>query len=784
MSDGLGDRIAAADAARDARAWKRAARLYGAALELDPARDDLWIQRGHALKESGDFDAAEESYRRALDLRPTVADSWMQLGHLMSLRDRVDAAAEAYARAVARDTTMTDAVQGLRAAVARGAVLPDELRRETARALRPPSRRTRLMSADATALARVFGEALDALGDDAPSDAVEAVRAGLAALPALSPPEAEGPVAVFDVSDLIGYFAHSRLPTGIQRVQIEVLSALLTDPATEPRCRVCAFEESRDAWVEIPPDLFLDVAGAALEGADLAEAGWRVRLDAVRTELTLAPTLAFPPGAWLINLGTSWWLQNYFLKVREAKRRFGVRYVPFVHDMIPVMAPEHCVQPLVRDFVSWALGVFAHADAFLTNSEASRDDLMSVAARLGVDVTADRVRVVRLDADFRKAGATSASDDAVLERNRLTPGGFMLFVSTLESRKNHVEVLAALQRMLASHGPQRTPKLVCVGGRGWLNDAVFARLRSDPALARHVVILSGVPDADLDRLYRSCLFTLYPSLYEGWGLPVTEALCHGKVVLASNRSSVPEAGGDLAVYFQPGDLNGLTEAMERLTFDGDWRELLERRIRDRFRPRPWAELGGDMLAAVDGWATGDDAAGQGWPLALAGRLHRLGRSMALGIGRGDRADEIFREGAGWAPPEPWGCRARSGAELVFRIDLAEGTPLRLHVGLHAPGEGRACELRLADDRAWAGHVLGSAVRWVVLEAAAPGPDKPIRLSFAAAPDGRPPHPGERVDVGVIGFMACAADDLSARADFQAGIASGGWGLQPPEGLQA
>lgn len=780
MSEGLAERVAAADAARDARDWKRAARLYADALLLDAGRDDLWVQQGHALKESGRRAEAEVAYRTALSHRPAVADTWMQLGHLMSLEGRRDEAAAAYAEAVARDRTMRDAADGLRAALAGGAVLSDDLRRVAARALRPPSQRTRLFSADAAALGRLFHEALDRLGEAAPHAAVEAVRAGLDALPQLSPPPAEGPACVFDVSDLIGYFAHSRLPTGIQRVQIEVLSALLSDPAAQPRTSVCAFDEGRDGWVEIPPDLFLDLAEAALASGDLAEPGWRMRLEALRTELALAPALAFPPGAWLINLGTSWWLQNYFLKVREAKRRFGVRYVPFVHDMIPVMAPEHCVQPLVRDFISWALGVFAHADAFLTNSEASRADLQAVARRLGVEVPSDRVRVVRLDADFRKPGP--AVGEGALDRHGLTPGGFMLFVSTIESRKNHIEVLTALQRMLAAHGPERTPKLVCVGGKGWLNDAVFARLRSDPALARHVLMLTGVPDAELDALYRTCRFTLYPSLYEGWGLPVTEALSHGKVVLASNRSSVPEAGGDLAVYFQPGDIDGLTEAMERLSFDGAWRELLERRIRERFRPRPWSALGRDMLAAVDAWAptTGEVAAVA--PFAVGGRLHRLSRSVALGIGAGDRADEIFRDGPGWAAPEAWGCRARgTGADLVFRLDLPEGTPLRIHLGLTAPGEGRAFEVRLGETDAKTGHVLADAVRWIVLDAPAPGPDRPIRLRLTAAPDGRGVAPGERVEIGVIGFMACAADDLSARADFQAGIASGGWGLQPPEG---
>ncbi|HEV7229251.1 glycosyltransferase family 4 protein [Brevundimonas sp.] len=779
MSGGPRDRIAAADAARDARDWKRAARLYAQALELDPARDDIHVQHGHALKESGRPADAEAAYRRALALRPGVADTWMQLGHLMTVQQRIDEAAEAYVRAVERDRSMTDAVAGLRGALDRGAELAEDLRRAAARALRPPARRTRLFSTDAAALSRTFQDALDALGEGAPQDAVDAVRAGLEALPALSPPAPSGPVAVFDVSDLIGYFGHSRLPTGIQRVQIEVLSALLTDPDAQARTRVCAFHESRDGWVEVPPDQFLDLAEAALAGGDLAEPGWRMRLEALRTELALAPALRFPTGAWLINLGTSWWLQNYFLKVREAQRRFGVRYAPFVHDMIPIMAPEHCVAPLVRDFVSWALGVFDHADAFLTNSEASRADLLAVAERMGRSVAADRIRVVRLDAEFRKP-QLALGGETVLQTHGLTPGGYMLFVSTIESRKNHIEVLGALQRMLRAHGPERTPRLVCVGGRGWLNDAVFKRLASDPQLARHVRMLSGMSDAELDALYRHCLFTLYPSLYEGWGLPVTESLSRGKAVLASNRSSIPEAGGGLAVYYRPGDVEALVEGMDRLSFDDAWRGTLERNIRERFRPRPWRALGADMLAAIDAWGDRPDGAAAPWPSVVPGRLHRLSRPTALGVGFGARSDEVFRDGPGWAPPEPWGCRARgAGADLVFRIDLSEGTPLRLHLGLSAPGEGRAYQIRVGDGPETKGHVLADSVRWAVVEATAPGPDRPVRVRLTATADDRPARSGERVEIGVLGFMVCAADDVSARADFAAGVASGGWNLQPP-----
>lgn len=764
MSERLAKSIRAAEAARDRRDWRRAARAWRTVLEFAPDRHDLWVQLGHALKEAGGLEAAETAYRRALELNQDVADSWLQLGHLLSLTGRLDAAAEAYAAALERDHAPPDARSSLLNVLTRGARLDEEVRRRL-QAARPhrARRRRALPSREADDLTARFHSALDGLGPEASPDAAAAVRAGLEALAALTPPPAAGPPVVFDVSDLLGYFAHARLPTGIQRVQIEVLTALLLDPGCERRVHVCGYDEIRDDWVEVSGERFLDLADAALAGGPADDPQWTELLSDLRADRVLAPALAFPHGAWLINLGTSWWLQNYFLRVREAKARFGVRYVPFVHDMIPIMAPEHCVRPLIRDFVSWALGVFAHADGFLTNSEASRRDLMQVAGRLGAEVDPIRVRVVRLDADARKSGL--AGGDDVLSRHGLRPNGYMLFVSTLESRKNHLQALTALAALLDRHGAEATPRLVCVGGKGWLNDAVFARLEADRRLKRHVLILSGIPEAELEALYRHAAFTLYPSLYEGWGLPVTEALCHGKAVIASTRSSVPEAGGDLAIYVDPGDEAAMVEAMEALAFDPDWREAVEARVRERFRPRPWAALGADMLAAVDAWSSAPPRVSV-TPPADPGRLHRLARCWALGVGPGDRADEAFRRGRGWRPPETWGCRlAGSDGRIVAGYDAPEGTDLRLYLGLRGLDRSVAFEAGFPGQEPTRGRVVAEERRWLVMPLQAPAPGQEIVLSLAVQPSERAGGNVAPAELGVIGFMICRADDMVARADF-------------------
>ncbi|RYE54310.1 MAG: glycosyltransferase family 1 protein, partial [Rhizobiaceae bacterium] len=408
---------------------------------------------------------------------------------------------------------------------------------------------------------------------------------------------------VFDISDLIGYFAHSRLPTGIQRVQIETIEGALARGGDRD-VRLCCFIDGRDEWFELPRETMREIARLSTAGSDALDPEWTDAVARLRLFLSLTGPFEFPRGASLVNLGTSWWLQNYFLLVRHAKTTRGIRYIPFVHDMIPVMAPEHCTQGVIQDFISWVTGVFDHADHFLANSNSTRRDLIKVAAMLGHELDESNVAVIPLDGDFRKRGSEELPD-AALERWALEPDDFVLFVSTIESRKGHLTALEAWAELIARHGPDAVPQLVCVGNRGWHNDDVYDRLASDPALSAKVSTLSHLSDDELGLLYRNCRFTLYPSLYEGWGLPVTEALCHGKVPLISNAASLPEAGGEFAVYFPSGSACALTDEAERLILDDAWRRAAETRIATGFRPRSWSEMAGQIADELDRFAERD-----------------------------------------------------------------------------------------------------------------------------------------------------------------------------------
>lgn len=124
-------------------------------------------------------------------------------------------------------------------------------------------------------------------------------------------------------------------------------------------------------------------------------------------------------------------------------------------------------------------------------------------------------------------------------------------------------------------------------------------------------------DAELALLYRCSRFTLYPSLYEGWGLPVTEALCQGKLPVIADNSSLPEAGAGLTLVVPEGSTTAWVDAIGRALFDDEWRARHEARIVAGFRPRSWSAIASDVvdaalrlaapdggkqaMAAIDGW---------------------------------------------------------------------------------------------------------------------------------------------------------------------------------------
>ncbi len=149
-------------------------------------------------------------------------------------------------------------------------------------------------------------------------------------------------------------------------------------------------------------------------------------------------------------------------------------------------------------------------------------------------------------------------------------------------------------------GAQRSidlPQLVIVGSRGWLSSDTQYLIEHDPDIKQKIIIIDNASDTDLDWVYRHCLFTVYPSMYEGWGLPVAESLAYGKMSVAAESTSIPEIAGDLIDYFSPYDAAGCLEKIVEYVNDSK-RLGKERKLRAEFKPTTWQQTTDQVMAGI------------------------------------------------------------------------------------------------------------------------------------------------------------------------------------------
>lgn len=238
-----------------------------------------------------------------------------------------------------------------------------------------------------------------------------------------------------------------------------------------------------------------------------------------------------------------------------------------VHDLIFERYPEHHTRRNVL-FLRAALPRFVRAaGAVVAVSAHTKRDLVEI---YGADPA--KIHVIHEGIDARFAPASGAEVARV--RAKWSPDRpWLLMVGTLEPRKNHATALYALRRLRDEGRPHR---LLIVGGKGWLF-APIAALVDDLGLGSDVVFTGYAPDADLPPLYTGADAVLVPSLYEGFGFPVLEAMACGAPVVASHASSLPEVAGGAALLVPPTDADALAAAVRLLLTQPALAETLRRR---------------------------------------------------------------------------------------------------------------------------------------------------------------------------------------------------------------
>jgi glycosyltransferase involved in cell wall biosynthesis len=231
-------------------------------------------------------------------------------------------------------------------------------------------------------------------------------------------------------------------------------------------------------------------------------------------------------------------------------------FVVTVHDLSFVLFPRGFRlgnRSYLRLFTRLSL---QKARRVIAVSGSTRDDLVRL-----YGLPPERIDVVYngVDSAFRPLPPAQVAD---FRARHGLPERFMLFVGTLEPRKNVAGLVEAYACL-----PRTRPPLMLVGGKGWLYDEVFRQIQ-ERGLAGEIHFVGYVPAEELPSWYNAADLFVYPSFYEGFGLPVLEAMACGTPVITSRASSLPEVVGQAALLVDPGDVDALTGALERLLDDG------------------------------------------------------------------------------------------------------------------------------------------------------------------------------------------------------------------------
>lgn len=306
--------------------------------------------------------------------------------------------------------------------------------------------------------------------------------------------------------------------------------------------------------------------------------------------LRLRPDLTeikFSPGDVVLMLGSGWTATPMIDHLEPLQRTGTVTCFVLIHDLIPLLNLEGDDSPPSAIFEPWLARVAKMGCRFLTVSDATRSDLLNYFSTN--NIAAHPVSVTPLPHEF----STPAPRPMDPEIEALISRRYALFVGPVSGRKNARRLLEAWARVLGRCGPEATPLLVITSRRG--ADEIY-ETHIKP-IESHVRLLRRPSDFELSELYRHADFTVFPSLHEGWGLPVGESLWHGTPCITSNQSSMPEVGGALCDYVDPKSVDSIADAVELYIRNRQHRDERASAIK-RANFRTWKDFARQVLDAA------------------------------------------------------------------------------------------------------------------------------------------------------------------------------------------
>ena len=256
-----------------------------------------------------------------------------------------------------------------------------------------------------------------------------------------------------------------------------------------------------------------------------------------------------------------------------------------VMDLSFLHFPETFKKNDLYQLTKWTEYSVAKAKKVITISKSSKDDIIKY-----YKVPEDKVDVVHLGLKPLSMNSSSKS----LEEFGIN-GKFVLFVGTLQPRKNIERLIEAFSKLPEN---LKDLQLVVVGKKGWLYEEILSAPERFEVKDK-VLFLDYVSDNDLPTFYSKAEVFVLPSLYEGFGLPVLEAMRYGCPVITSNVSSLPEAGGDAAIYFNPEKTDEIRDSIQRVLTDDKLRESMIEKGNKHYKNFTWQKAAHEVLATIE-----------------------------------------------------------------------------------------------------------------------------------------------------------------------------------------
>ena len=500
---------------------------------------------------------------------------------------------------------------------------------------------------------------------------------------------------LLDVTDLIEFFQRRESVSGVQRVIAETAPLLL---AADPYLLAVVLDRPRGVFVALTR---VEVAQFFGAGVSAIREGMANDADTCLLRARTAPPARIDANTVLTFLGAVWINDALMLAARDA-HAMGAKLVFLLYDLTPVLETGHtaAVNRLFERYLNLVIDTASMVPAI---SQSSRNDFIAYASAHGASAPVGSV-----------TGLPCGITPGRYETNvRPWPRPYALFVGTVEARKNHVLAFNTWKQLIDKHGIDGVPDLVCIGRLGWHSDEFLRAYVESNGLGGKVSLLStSVSDAELAAFYANAEFTVYPSRYEGWGLPVSESLAFGKLPVVAHNSSLPEAGGKLAVYFESDNASDMATVIERDALNVEVRKRFESQIVDNFVDLTWQHVADvishdiEQARSSEGrkpmyptielgreyvLATGAAAPDSGYADQYMRHLQTEGLTPMLHQPRG--SDDFTVVDAGvigtFGSPQTWGLEIRPGARADFRFTRPIAGPLTILISTRSmPGVAR------------------------------------------------------------------------------------------------